>query len=219
MAEVDARAVAGARGADSVGTALRSRGLQLIFTVTAVTVAAHFAAFTYLTPYLVEEIGLPDSRIRWVLCVYGLASVIGSLAGGRLADRHPQATLLCAMTLLAVALVLVRLAAAWSWLTYAAVALWGVGLALAAFLMFLSSLRRGTGRGVETVTALHSLMFRVGIVTGSGLGSIIVSHGRLRSLPLASAVTAALALAIATAGRSAFGVRRPVPDGGAPAQG
>lgn len=196
------------RSDDTVGSALRSRGLQLIYGVTALMVTAHFASFTYLSPYLVDEIGLPDSRISWVLGVYGTAAVVGSIAGGRLADRHPQATLISGMALLVTGLLLVRLAVGPAWVTYAGVTLWGVGLSVSAFVGFLSSLRRGRGRGVETITALHSLMFQVGIVTGSGLGSIVVSHGHLRSIPLGSAATATVALVVATAGRSAFAGRR-----------
>lgn len=200
------------RATESSLAALRSRGLQLILVVTAVLVSAHLATFTYLTTYLVDVLHVSEHRISILLAVFGGASVIGSAVAGRLCDRYPAATVVTGTGVVVVGFVLLAGAQHVSGLLIPAVVVWGLAFAVAAFATFMGSLRRGRGRAAETVTALHSITFQIGIVAGSGIGSLVVASGHVPWLPIGSAVAAGLGLVVAGAGGRAF--RGPAPAAG-----
>ncbi|WP_029686943.1 MFS transporter [Tatumella saanichensis] len=45
-----------------------------------------FALFSYITPTLAHEAGMPEWAIPWVMAAFGLGMVVGMMLGGRLSD-------------------------------------------------------------------------------------------------------------------------------------
>ncbi len=73
---------------------LGHRGLRQGLWLTALLVAGHFIAFTYVRPLLTSVSGVDASWIGGLLFAYGLAGIIGNFVAGPLAARHPRGALL-----------------------------------------------------------------------------------------------------------------------------
>ncbi|WP_063765400.1 MFS transporter [Nonomuraea candida] len=71
---------------------------------TAIGFGGLFASFTYITPLLTTVTGFPESALTWLLMIYGAGLVAGNWAGGRAADRYPNATIAVLLVLLITAL-------------------------------------------------------------------------------------------------------------------
>nr|WP_252975805.1 MFS transporter [Janibacter melonis] len=98
----------------SVRTELRAfRSLQVWLTllVGAIGFGGMFSMYSYISPMLREETGVSASTVPLYLLVFGVAGVIGTIAGGRLADRSVLRTVAGSALSLAVALLLVALSA------------------------------------------------------------------------------------------------------------
>ena len=205
-------------GSHDVGIAalLRCRPLLAVLAVTGVLVLSHFSLFTFLAPFLEDEVGLPARALGLVLAAFGTAGVVGSLVGGRLAEARPRAVAITAIVVLLASYLVLRLLAASPLVVVLAVSAWGATFSVVAVSQQVSVLRlTGHGPSGETAAALNGAVFQGGIATGSAVGSALVGAGLLAALPLASAVVAVLALAVVLTTGTA-GAVRPVPS--SPAQ-
>ncbi|MER2224759.1 MAG: MFS transporter, partial [Rhodococcus sp. (in: high G+C Gram-positive bacteria)] len=61
--------------------------------LTALSQAALFVVFTYISPYLTEHAGISVSTVTVVLFVFGVGSVVGNQLGGYYADKDLDKTL------------------------------------------------------------------------------------------------------------------------------
>ncbi|QGN48675.1 MFS transporter [Micromonospora sp. WMMD558] len=205
-------ALPGDRGPGTDGrlaVTLRTAGLPTVLAVTLLAVAGHFAFFTYLAPYADRELGVRDAGLSLVLLCYGIASVAGSAAGGRLADAGPVASVrvaAAAFTVVPAALWLSSRAGA-TVPGAALLVLSGASFSLLAVLTALAVLRRVDGGRAETASALHSILFQVGILAGSALGSLCARFGAVDVIPLVTAGTGLVVLAVASLAGSAFRAR------------
>ena len=201
---------AGPSGRDvGVAALLTCRPLLAVLGVTGVVVLSHFSLFTFLAPFLEDEVGVPSSSLGAVLAVFGAAGVAGSLVGGRLAEARPRAVAVTAVVALLTAYLAVRVAA--PALVVVAVAVWGGTFSVVAVSQQVAVLRLvGHGPSGETAAALNGAVFQGGIAAGSAAGSALVGAGLLGVLPLTSAAVAALALAVVLSSGTAY-ARRPVP--------
>lgn len=207
---------AGAGGRDlGVRALLGCRPLLAVLAVTGVLVLSHFQLFTFLAPFLEDEVGVPSQSLGLVLAVFGAAGVAGSLAGGRLAEARPHALALTAVVVLLGSYVALRLAGSSDFLAVVAVTVWGGAFAVLAVSQQLAVLRlTGHGPSGETGAALHGAVFQGAIATGSAVASALVGAGLLGVLPLTSAAAAVLALAVVVTAGSAYAPpTSPVPAG------
>ena len=194
---------------------LASRPLLAVLAVTGVLVLAHFQLFTFLAPYLEDEVGVAPRSLGLVFAAFGVAGVVGSLAGGRLADARPYAVALGAVAVLLTSFVVLRLAPSPA-VAVVAVSVWGGTFSVLVVSQQLAVLRlAGHGPSGETASALNGAVFQGGIAAGSAVGSALVGAGLLGALPLASAAVAAVALAVVLTTGVASSAR-PVPS--SPAQ-
>ena len=192
---------------------LTCRPLLAVLALTGVLVLSHFSLFTFLAPFLEDEVGVPTRSLGLVFAAFGAAGVLGSLVGGRLAEARPRGVAVAAVVVLLASYLVLRLAASSLVLGVVAVSVWGGTFSVIAVSQQVAVLRlAGHGPSGETAAALNGAVFQGGIAAGSALGSVLVGAGLLGALPLASAAVAALALAVVTtAGAAAYAVR-PVPS-------
>lgn len=69
---------------------LRDRRLWLVLAACVTTSGGVLAAYSYLTPVLTQQAGVPAGMVPLVLTGFGLGSLAGTLLGGRLGDPHPH---------------------------------------------------------------------------------------------------------------------------------
>jgi predicted MFS family arabinose efflux permease len=199
-AELDARGSSG-----GVLTTLRSRALAVVMAVTVVLVTGHFALFTYVAPYAAERLGVSGAAFSVVLLVYGAAAVLGSTLAGRVAEARPVGGVRVAAGVFALASAGVWVAAALGArpVGVALLVLWGGTFSVLAVSTGLAVLRRVPGPSSETAFALHGIVFQVGIMAGSAIGSLSHGAGQLAQIPWVTAAGGLLVLAmLARAGRA-----------------
>ncbi|MFI6694876.1 Cmx/CmrA family chloramphenicol efflux MFS transporter [Streptomyces sp. NPDC050433] len=66
----------------------RDRQVWLAIAITALAAGGVFCAFSYLAPLLTDVAGLDEGRVPTVLALFGVGALIGTMAGGRVADAH-----------------------------------------------------------------------------------------------------------------------------------
>ena len=80
-------------------------------TTTALGFGGMFAVFTYVEPLLTGVTGFAPSSVPALLLLFGLGALVGTVLGGRLADRAVQSTLLWFLGVLSLALVVLPVVA------------------------------------------------------------------------------------------------------------
>lgn len=73
---------------------LRRPQLWLMIAVAALGFGGFFAVYTYIAEVVRTEAGLPQAAVPWVLAVFGLGMTVGTVIGGRAADRDLRRTVL-----------------------------------------------------------------------------------------------------------------------------
>lgn len=203
------RAEPGASVRSELG-ALRRLQVWLSLAVGAVGFGGMFAAYSYIAPTMTEVTGLPEAGVAPVLGVYGVGMVLGTLAGGRAADRALMPTLYGALAAIGCTLLLFSAAAPYPVPAIAAVFLLGFcGSALIPSLQM--RLMNVSADAPSLAAALNHSALNFANAAGAALGGVVIAAGYGYTAPaVLGAGLAALGLAIAvTAG--ALSRRAPVP--------
>ncbi|MBB3351120.1 MULTISPECIES: MFS transporter [unclassified Rhizobium] len=175
----------------------RRRGVQLGMLAILLLMTGHFAGSVYVRPFL-EQVTLLETRsIALALLGFGIASVIGNLAGGRMADASIRIALAVTAVLMAFAALALLLWGAHTAVAFALVALWGFAFGMAPVVLP-TNLSRAAADALEAAGSLMVVSFQVAISSGAIFGGYIVDHygaaGPLTLTALLAASTVALAL-------------------------
>jgi predicted MFS family arabinose efflux permease len=160
--------------------------------IVTLVVSAHFAAFTYVRPFLEQVPHMNVGAISLVLLAYGVGGFFGNLAGGFLAERSEQTAVASAAGLIAAAaLVLVVLGVSMS-LSGSATAVWG--FAFGALPVGAQTwINRAAPDLAESAGGLLLMAFQVAIATGAVFGGYLVDGFGPRGPIAYCAIAAALA--------------------------
>jgi predicted MFS family arabinose efflux permease len=152
---------------------LRNGNLRIATLVTAAMVVGHFAAYTYVAPFLEQNAGIPSGWVSALLLLYGVAGVVGNFAGGASAARRLRATTLTCILLLATAVVLLVVNGRWHPGTVILLLVWGI--AYTALPVCLQTLVFASApQAPEAATSLYICAFNVSIALGALAGGWFV---------------------------------------------
>ncbi|MFJ5483667.1 MFS transporter [Pectobacterium actinidiae] len=179
--------------------ALTSPPVLAMMAITVLGFGASFSAFTFITPILTGVTGFSTHTASLLLVVFGVATLVGNLAGGRWAARLGWPLALRRM-LAGLLLVLAALAVAmpWQWVMVPLLFVWGVlafGMSPGFQAGMLETAQRWTPRAVDFASALNISAFNLGITLGETLGSGLVAQQRLALTPWAGVALVLLAQA------------------------
>jgi len=163
--------------------------------VTALLVAGHFMAFTFIRLLLQRVSHFDDNWIGPLLFAYGLAGIAGNFLAGSAAAKHLRPTLALIALGLTAAVIL------FSWWGATAVSgglitlLWGlayggVSVSLMTWMMIASP------RSIEVATSLYIATFNIGISLGAVTGGQLVDKYGLVTNALMAGATTGLALVV-----------------------
>lgn len=171
-------------------------------------IGGQFTAFTYLSPYLQQVTGIPGGAVSGFLLIYGIASAVGTFAGGRLADRSAALTLVGANALLIAALGVLYVVGSIPVLVALALAAWGlIGFGLVPSLQLrVISL---AGPGGDLAATLGASAVNLGIAAGAFAGGLVVAGPGVYAVVLTGMVIVAVALPASWASRGLRPVQRP----------
>ena len=174
-------------GENKLGTLTKIRAVS----VTGLWALSVYVFYTYLGTALSQEAGFSAALIAAALIVFGAGAVLGSLGGGRLADRF-GAGRIASISLLALACAQVLVAAflhAPAPLLIAALAVFSLA-AYPCLPAYQSRLVARFGRQSGSVLAWNSCFMYLGTSVGASLGGVVLSHGGFLWISLIGAVAA-----------------------------
>jgi DHA1 family inner membrane transport protein len=183
-----------------IGTQLAALGNPAILTMMLVTTlgfGGSFAAFTFITPILTDVTGFPAATASILLIVFGIATFVGNLTGGRLISRFGwQRTLQVMLVLLALTQVVLALTLSFQWVTVVMLFVWGVcsfGMSPGFQAGMLATAERYTPAAIDFASGLNISAFNIGISLGAFAGGALVSRGLMASTLWVGVVAAILA--------------------------
>ncbi|WP_049870480.1 MFS transporter [Pseudomonas cremoricolorata] len=145
-------------------------------------IGATFAGFSYITPILLDAVGVLPSQVAPLLALYGVANVLGNLLVGRIADSHTYSALGWGLVLLMLAMAGFAMAGQVVWLNlgcFIAIGLTGVALNPAMVARVMKAAEPGA-----LVNALHTSVITAGLALGSWAGGAAIDAGYGLRAPL-----------------------------------
>ncbi|WP_281885884.1 MFS transporter [Paenibacillus sp. YYML68] len=178
-------------------TMLKDGNVLLGLSITFFWLGGYSIAYTYISPYLLDAAGIPEGILSIVLLVFGIASLLGSKAGGYSTDRWGVSrTLLGGMLLHISALIVlsllvastVHVAAVIAILVIWSFAAWSSGPTQQYNLVRINPNHSGVMLG------LNQSMMQLAMAAGAGIGGAAVKHVSLSSITWLGSIGLAIAI-------------------------
>lgn len=147
--------------------------IGLAYVLTIFGYAGVFATFTYLVPYAEQMVGVHGIGLTMLVACFGIGGMIGNAVAAQQTDRHPRATLIIALALLAGSLLSLPAARMSLWSTTAVVLIFGA----AAFATVPSLQARviSLARDAPTLAAaVNVAAFNLANTLGAAAGGVVV---------------------------------------------
>lgn len=154
----------------SVPVLFKRPALVCLYVLTAVTVAAHFTANTYIEPFVRTIAHIPNEWVTGFLLLLGGSGLIGSFIFGRYNARYPTPILLGALAALSLSLLLLLPAANHHAVLVGLCIFWGTAMMLFGLSMQSRVLTLASD-ATDVAMALFSGIFNIGIGAGALIGS------------------------------------------------
>ncbi|MEU7990510.1 MFS transporter [Streptosporangium canum] len=170
--------------------------LKVVLVLTVLIVSGHFAAYTYVRPFLEQVSHAGPTLVGTALLLYGAAGVAGNFVAGAWAARNPKPVLVTLAVLMALATAALPLID----LPLIMLVVWGLGYGGVGVTLQLWIMRSGGG---EMGTALYVGAFNVSIALGSFAGGRVVDGVSISAVMWVGAALAVVSAIVAgVSGRS-----------------
>ena len=184
-----------ALGLEALGRVLRSAALWRIYAATLLAITAHFAAFTFIEPWLHSVTALTSGMIPAMLFVFGIAGLAGNFVTGIFIDKWLKPMVLLSVVLIAITLL--TLGQIGNNLTaseiLALVIVWGLAVS-GIFVGFQTWVLRLAGNNAFPASAIYVSFFNGAIGCGALAGAWLVSLYNIQILLMIAGVAIALSL-------------------------
>lgn len=157
-----------------------NRGVRVAVLTTGFVVVGHFAAYTFISPILQEISGISQRHVSSLLLLYGAAGIMGNIAAGMFAGRHPYRAVLVIPSLLLIVVAVFPLLGVQPSSGVLLLMVWGAVFGSVSVSIQTWILR--TAPNTEAATALMAFTFNMSIGLGAMMGGRIVDGA---SLPIA----------------------------------
>lgn len=158
-----------------------------------------FTVFTFIVPILREAAGVPANWVAWVLMLFGVGATVGTLLGGRLADRGLMRALARVLIALIVFYALFPLVMDNAFAASIGVFLVGA-LGFAAGPALQTRCMQQAAGAPLLASTLNQSAFNLGNAGGAYVGAVLLESGAsYHALPWAAAVISVIGLALTTA--------------------
>lgn len=169
---------------------LRSRLMITGLIGLAVLIAGHFSGYTFIRTAAEGSSTLTPALIAVLLAVYGVGGLVGNVLAGLIADRHLGVVLVTVPALMAAAILGYSLSGGSVVLTFAAVAVWGLGFG-AIPTMSQTWASRAEPERKEAAGGLFVANFQLAIALGAALGGALLDRSGVHAVFLVGAIAVA----------------------------
>ncbi|MFQ1022665.1 sugar transporter [Avibacterium paragallinarum] len=146
-----------------------------LFVLTAIVISAHFIAYSYIEPFMIQEVNISASETTLILLLFGCAGMIASILFSRFYRLGPAKFLLFAMLLLTYSLFSLWFLKKDSAFTYPLVLIWGIGIAGIGLSLQIRILQLAPD-ATDVAMAIFSGIYNIGIGSGALLGNQVMQH-------------------------------------------
>lgn len=147
----------------------------LTLATAAVGFGGMFAIYSYITPTLVNVTKQPESHVPWFLGLWGLGMMLGSMLGGKLADKSLNGTIAGFMLWNVVTLTMFYWTASTAWMAAVTLFLIGTGFALVPALQ--SRLMDAAPKAHSLASATNHSAFNLSNAIGAWSGGLSITSG------------------------------------------
>ncbi|MEV6007690.1 MFS transporter [Streptomyces sp. NPDC051976] len=181
---------------------VRNAALRLIMLTVVLYVLGHFAAYTFVRPFMEQRTSAGATFIAGLLIIYGTGGAIGNFVAGYTVTRNLTATFLTARAGIAAALLLLLTTGHSKPGAIAALALWGLSFG-AANLCQVNMTLAAAPDTFEAAMSLNTLAYNTSIALGALAGGLLADASGITSTVLLglSLTTASLLPALASTRR------------------
>ena len=164
--------------------AFRRGQVWLVLGLTMVGFSALFAVYSYVSPILTELGGIPTEWVTPVLALFGIGTTVGTLAGGRLGDRHGFSFVTVGLGVMAAVLVAFAVLARTTVAAVVLLVLFGtLSFALGPVVQN-AVIDAARVPGGSLVSAANQGAFNVANAVGAALGALVISLGLGYTAPM-----------------------------------
>ena len=151
----------------------------------------HFMGFTYLRPAFETIDGLTPELLAVLLMVFGVASFLGNLVAGPLADRRLRVLVLAAPVAIGVGVALFAISGSSLVMAFVTVFVWGVGFG-AVPTMVQTWIAHVAPERLESAGGLIVAAFQIAITIGAAVGGLLVDSVGVQAALIAGGIAAVL---------------------------
>ncbi|WP_370446613.1 sugar transporter [Moraxella ovis] len=177
---------------------LKNTPLLLVYLMIILIVTAHFTAYSYIEPFMLNVVNFSANFATWILLMFGLAGIMASILFGRYYERMERSFLWLAMMAIALGLSTLFLSSDMSALWVINAFLWGIGATTISLVLQIQVLRLAP-KATDVAMSLFSGIFNIGIGGGALLGGIVIAQMSLIHIGHVGAAVALLAMLAAWA--------------------
>jgi len=182
----------GAEGsAEALGAVLRSGVVLAGLTGILLLFGGHFSGFTYVRPAVQAVSDVAAGSFAVLLLLFGVASLLGTLLAGPVADRSPRLGLLLFPALVSAGMLGTFMSHGSTPILFVAVALWGFGFGGVPTTVLSWGARTEPAR-IEQVSGVIVTVCNLAIAVGAAVGGVLIDNVHATA-SLAFGATSALA--------------------------
>ena len=171
----------------------RRPALVSIYLLTVVVVTAHYTAYSYIEPFVINVAGFDAGFATVLLLVLGGAGIIGSVVFGKLGNRHASSLVSIAIALLTLSLLLLLPSSSSEWSLGLLSVVWGIAIMTIGLGMQVKVLALAPD-ATDVAMALFSGIFNIGIGAGALVGNQVSLHLSMADIGYIGAAPALAAL-------------------------
>ncbi|WP_440710065.1 MFS transporter [Herbiconiux sp. YIM B11900] len=157
--------------------------VALICILVAVIMIGNYSFYTYIAPFLIGQMSVPEGQIGLLLLVYGAAGAIGVLTAGAVFGKRPARGLMVALGVTGASVLALALFAGNPVIAIAAFFVWGVAFGVIPTLLPTQLMHEASPAIRDTSSAFYSTAFNAGIGLGALVGGFFLDALGLTSLP------------------------------------
>ncbi|MGN6127446.1 MAG: MFS transporter [Humibacter sp.] len=163
----------------------------------AIVFIGQFAAWTYITPFLISHTHLTSDTISVLFVIYGCGGIAGSVLAGWLFKRGVIRSFAGAAAVVAILVILLACTTPVPWVAGLLLILWGLfwGIVNPGTLVWMLD---SAPEAPEAASAVNVTNLQIALAAGSGLGAILISTTNLQTLFLTAGIIILASAVLAT---------------------
>ncbi len=179
----------------SLPSLFKRSNLMLLYAMTVLIITAHFTAYSYIEPFVLQVGGFKAEQVTIVLSLYGLAGFAASYLFGKWFAKSQRLFMLGAVAVILLSALLLLPFASFPYAVYALVFIWGVAIVIVSLGM-VSKVLAFASDATDVANSIYSGLYNVGIGGGALLGHYVTVWFGLSNIGIAGALLAAAGLAV-----------------------